>query len=139
VQGWLEKAVDVGDFDEAIRRCTEAIRFRPDYAPAYFNRYRARALSRLIGGVLADYNGEIADLTETIRLEPDHVHAYYWRGVARTSERDFVLRHKNLASTEATIADFQKYLDLGGPAHKQAEVERRIRDLTERLVRSHLG
>jgi hypothetical protein len=63
-----------------------------------------------------------------IRLKPNFAAAYYNRGVARRDKSD-------PASAGAAIADFQKYLDLGGAIRvgNQATVEQFIRDLKNKL------
>ena len=68
------------------------------------------------------------DYAEAIRLKRDYADAYYNRGIARRDKGD-------PASAKAAIADFQKYLDLGGGIRggDQAEVEQVIRDLKNKL------
>jgi len=75
-----------------------------------------------------DLDGALQDFTEAIRLRPDSAEAYLIRGAARGSKDD-------RASIKAAIADFQKYLDLGGGIRDgdQAEVEQYIRDLKNKL------
>jgi tetratricopeptide (TPR) repeat protein len=77
---------------------------------------------------MSDLDGALRDFNEAIRLKPDFAVAYYNRGVARRGEG-------NPASTKAAIADFQKYLDLGGGIRNanQAVVEQVIRDLKNKL------
>ena len=62
------------DWDTAIACYTEAIRLKPDFADAYYNR----------GGVHWE-NGEndkaIKDYSEAIRLKPDYAMAYNNRGI----------------------------------------------------------
>jgi tetratricopeptide (TPR) repeat protein len=71
----------------------------------------------------------LQDYTEAIRLKPDYANAYYNRGLARRAKGD-------PASAKAAIADFQKYLDLGGGIRRgdQAKVlEQFISDLKNKL------
>jgi tetratricopeptide (TPR) repeat protein len=110
---------DKGDFNGALKDYDEAIRLKPDLADAYNNRGNAR-------GDKGDHDGALKDYTEAIRLKPDYAKAHYNRGVER--ER----RAKgDPASAKGAIADFQKYLNLGGGIRDgdQAEVEQFIRDL----------
>jgi tetratricopeptide (TPR) repeat protein len=71
-----------------------------------------------------DLDAALNDCAEAIRLKPDDAEAYYNRGAARRDKGDS-------ASAKAAIADFQKYLDLGGGIRDgdQAAVEQFIRDL----------
>jgi tetratricopeptide (TPR) repeat protein len=110
-----------GDLDGALKDYTEAIRFQPDNFEAYNNRGVARAAKGDLDGALKDYS-------EAIRLKPNYANAYYIRGVAWRAKGD-------PASAKAAIADFQKYLDLGGGIRDgdQAEVEQFIRDLKNKL------
>ncbi len=110
-----------GDLDGAVKDCTEAIRLKPDYAEAYNNRGNARAEK-------GNFDGALKDFAEAIRLKPDYADAYYNRGVALRAKGD-------PASAKAAIADFQKYLDLGGGIRDgdQAAVEQFIRDLKNKL------
>jgi tetratricopeptide (TPR) repeat protein len=97
-----------------------------------FNALRHGVLSRytvLLGGCqrIPDLDGAIKDYAEAIRLKPDFALAYYNRGLARRKKGD-------LADAKAAIADFQKYLDVGGGMcdGDQAEVEQFIRDLKKK-------
>jgi tetratricopeptide (TPR) repeat protein len=76
----------------------------------------------------ADLDGALQDYTEAIRLKPDYANPYYNRGIALRAKGD-------PASAKTAIADFQKYLDLGGGIRNgnQAEVEQVIRDLKNKL------
>jgi tetratricopeptide (TPR) repeat protein len=104
-----------------LKDFAEAIHLKPDYVEAYNNRGVAR-------GEKGDHDGALKDYAEAIRLKPDFANAYYNQGLARRDKGD-------LASAKAAIADFQKYLDLGGGIRDgdQARVEQFIRDLTNKL------
>jgi tetratricopeptide (TPR) repeat protein len=110
-----------GNFDGAIKDYAEAIRLKPDFATAYNNRGIAHAAK-------GDHDGALKDCAEAIRLRPDYAKYYYNRGLARRAKGD-------PASAKAAIADFQKYLDLGGGIRygNQAAVEQFIRDLKNKL------
>jgi tetratricopeptide (TPR) repeat protein len=154
-QDWFERGFDATDHDEEFRCFSQAIRLKPDFAEAYINRGYALAAKGDHDGALKDYteairlkpdfaeaynnrgiahdekgdfDGAIEDYTEAIRLKPDNANAYYNRGVTRRGMG-------GPASAKTAIADFQKYLDLGGSIRDgdQAKVEGFIRDLKKKL------
>ena len=63
-----------GNSDRGIQDYDQAIRLKPYFANAYYNRGNAYAL-------LKDYSRAIQDYNEAIRLNPDFAEAYYLRGV----------------------------------------------------------
>jgi len=63
-QTWFEKGFNSSDPVEQVRCYAEAIRLKPDYADAYYNRGNAR-------GDKGDHNGALKDYAEAIRLKPD--------------------------------------------------------------------
>jgi len=139
---------DKGDLDGALRDYDEAIRLGPDDADVYNNRGVARKNKGDLAGALRDYD-------EAIRLKPDFAEAYNNRGVARKDKGDLdgalwdhdeaIRRKPDYVSAylhrallwESTkkrtdaIADFEKYLALGGGIRdgNQAKVEERIQKL----------
>jgi tetratricopeptide (TPR) repeat protein len=139
-----------GDLDSALKDYDAAIRLKPDYALAYNNRGVAHADKHDLDSALEDYDA-------AVRLKPDYALAYYNRGLARKAKADAAVRvepdydlaydHRGwllmdkgrhaIAKGERAmaIADFQKYLDLGGGVRdgRQAEVEQIIRDLENKL------
>jgi len=117
-QEWFEKGLKTIDLDGEVNGYTEAIRIKPDYADAYIN----RGLARHDKG---DLDGAIKDCTEAIRIKPDYAAAYYNRAGAWKQKEDYY----------ATIADYKKYLDLGGGIQDgdQDEVEGFIRDLKKKI------
>ena len=72
-----------------------------------------------------DYDRAIVDYTEAIRLNPQSVGGYNNRGNL----------HKGKGNLKDAIADYQRYIDLGGGEKygNQEEVEMRIRELQKRL------
>ncbi|MCS6814880.1 MAG: tetratricopeptide repeat protein, partial [Cyanobacteria bacterium] len=58
-----------------------ALRQRPDYALAYYNRGNAK-------DSLGDKRGAIADYDQAIRLQPDYANAYYNRGLTKADIGD---------------------------------------------------
>ena len=70
------------DYDGQISDYSEAIRLKPDYAEAYYNRgnaYRDKG----------DNDHAIADYNEAIRLKPDYTDAYNNRGVTYHNNGDY--------------------------------------------------
>jgi tetratricopeptide (TPR) repeat protein len=81
---WFEQGYkhgEVGDYDDAIRCYTEALRFDPDNSYAYYNRGIAHQEKGDLEGAIQDYN--IA-----IRLDPSDTDAYSSRGNARQDKGD---------------------------------------------------
>jgi tetratricopeptide (TPR) repeat protein len=114
-QQWFERGVNATDHDEEIRFNTEAIRLKPDYAEAFYNRALARDAKGDLEGAIADYNeaihlkpdfadafnnrgnarrakgdveGALEDYDEAIRLKPDDAMGFYNRGLARCDKGD---------------------------------------------------
>jgi tetratricopeptide (TPR) repeat protein len=90
----------------------------PGDGQAFYNRGVVRKYQGDIVGALRDYN-------EAIRLRPNHASTFYNRALIFRERRNH----------EAAIADFQKYLSLGGGARDgdQAEVEQMIRDMRKEM------
>ena len=118
---WFERGFNTRDPDEQIRCYGEAIRLKPDYADAFFNRADAREAK-------GDLEGAIQDYDETIRLKPNDVDTFYKRADARQAKGDL----------KGAMADFQSYLELGGGERDRdrKEVEDMIRDLKGKLAGS---
>ncbi len=118
-QEWYERGIVLGDdgnFDEAIRCFTEAIRLKPDFPEAINNRGVARKKKGDIDGAIADFtraiefsfperyrpfrnradalreigdlDGALADYDESIRLKPDFPEAINNRGLVRKDKGD---------------------------------------------------
>lgn len=88
---WFEKGYKATDHDEEIYYNSEAIRLKPDYAAAFYNRGLAHHAKGDLEGAIRDYN-------EAIRLQPDYVLAFYNRGLARHAKGEL----------EAAIKDFDE-------------------------------
>jgi tetratricopeptide (TPR) repeat protein len=80
-QQWVERGRAATDLDEELRSYNEAIRLKPDYADAFYNRGVARTEKGDAEGALRDYN-------EAIRLKPDDPEAFNNRGVLRHARGD---------------------------------------------------
>jgi tetratricopeptide (TPR) repeat protein len=126
--GWLYN-VAMGNNDKAIANYDQAVKLKPDYAEAYYNRGIAygskgeydRAIADfdqalklrpdLAGaycnrgiayGTKGEYDRAIADFDQAIKLKPDYAEAYYNRGTAYYSKGD----------TDRAIADYDQALKL---------------------------
>ena len=80
-QQWFERGFAATDVNEALRFYAEAIRLKPDYATAFYNRGVVRADQGDLDGALRDYS-------EAIRLRPDDADAFYNRAMARSDNGD---------------------------------------------------
>ena len=67
-----------GNYEGAIADYTQAIRLKPDYVDAYFNRGTMKAM-------MGEYLASISDFDITIRLNPKDNDAYVGRGLAKAS------------------------------------------------------
>lgn len=140
-----------GDLDGALKDYDEAIRLNPYDADAFHNRGDTRNVMSDVEGALQDYDlaislkpsnavvinkrgnlrmikgdleGALQDYNEAIRIEPD-ADIHYNRAIL----------HLEMKHSPAAIADFRRYLDLGGGerAGDREEVEKIIRDLSMKL------
>jgi protein O-mannosyl-transferase len=91
----LASFFDERKIGEAMNHYNEAIRLKPDYVDAYYN--RGNAYSRLGRNQQA-----IDDYGKAIRLKPDFADAYYNRGVVCT----------NTGLYQQAIADYSKIISL---------------------------
>ncbi|MGA2410979.1 MAG: tetratricopeptide repeat protein [Candidatus Binataceae bacterium] len=80
-QQWFERGFAAVDINEKLRFYTEAIRLKPDFVEAFYNRGNARRDKGDLDGALQDY-------TEAIRLKPDFFEAFNNRGEARRRKGD---------------------------------------------------
>jgi tetratricopeptide (TPR) repeat protein len=75
-----KNALKSQNYELAITNYTEAIRLKPDFAEAYYNR-----------GVsydnICEWDKAIADFSEVIRLKPDYEEAYMERGQIYATSR----------------------------------------------------
>jgi tetratricopeptide (TPR) repeat protein len=101
-QHWFERGFAAVDIDEQLRFYNEAIRLKPDYASAFYNRSIARRAK-------GDLEGALQDCNEAIRLKPDFAQAYNNRGVVRGEKGDF----------EGALRDYNEAIRLD-PDHASA-------------------
>jgi tetratricopeptide (TPR) repeat protein len=78
---YFEQAVNKGYTAEAILLYSHAIRLKPDYAHAFYNR-------SLVRYRLGDVDGARDDGDTAIRLMPGHAYAFYNRAVFRSAQGD---------------------------------------------------
>lgn len=77
----FERGFAAVSIDDKLRYYTDAIRLKPDYPAAFYNRGIARY-------VIGDLHGALNDQTAAIRLKPDNAAAFYNRGIARRATGD---------------------------------------------------
>ena len=99
---------DSNNYNGAISDFTAAIRIKPDFDFAYYQRAYAKEK-------LKDYYGAIKDLSKAIELKPDYAMAYSNRGVAK----------RNLEDYYGAISDYSKAIELN-PDYTYAYVNRGI-------------
>jgi tetratricopeptide (TPR) repeat protein len=85
-----------GDFDEAIRYYSKAIRLKPDSAALFYVRGRAYVEKER-------YDNAISDFSRAITLKPTYAEAYNHRGVT------YIGKGQNAQA----ITDFKKACELG--------------------------
>jgi len=87
---------DLGEDEQAIRDCNEALAIDPNSENAFFIRGAARQQ-------LADFSNAIKDYSDALRLDPSRADAVFARGTANFSSGEY----------QAAVADFSKAIDLG--------------------------
>jgi len=99
---------DSNNYNGAISDFTAAIRIKPDYDFAYFQR-------AYVKDKLKDYYGAIEDLSKAIDLDPDNDAAYYNRGSAKYDLKDYY----------GAISDYSKAIEIN-PDYANAYANRGI-------------
>jgi tetratricopeptide (TPR) repeat protein len=126
-QQWFERGFAAADLDEKLRFYTEAIRLKPDYADAFYNRGIAR-------GAKGDVEGALQDYTEAIRLKPDFADAFNNRGVARGAKGDVEGELKDYNKAIRLKPDYALAFYNRGLARKaKGDVEGAMQDYTKAL------
>jgi tetratricopeptide (TPR) repeat protein len=92
--GWLYQS-PMDNYDRAIADYDQAIKLKPDFAEAYYNRGTAYTHK-------GDYGRAIADFDQVIYLKPDDAEAYTVRGSAYALKGD----------TDRAIADYDQAIQL---------------------------
>ena len=90
-KGWIAK----GEYDQAIKDYSEAIKLKPDDAFAWYERGKAYAYK-------GDYDQAIKDYSKAIELKPDQAGAWNNRGMT----------HEKLGNEAKAKADFLKAEEL---------------------------
>jgi tetratricopeptide (TPR) repeat protein len=119
-----------GQFAQAVRELTEAIKLDPKYPQAYLHR-GASYVS------LKEYDKAIADLDKAIELRPTLSAAYSNRGAAYANKKEY----------DKALADLDKALELnpklaaasfnrGRVHYEKGDYDKAIADLTEALKRN---
>jgi tetratricopeptide (TPR) repeat protein len=125
-QQWFERGFTAADFEEKFRFYSEAIRLKPDFAEAFFNRGIARQEY--------DREGALKDYSEAIRLEPDFAEAFFNRGSVR----------RDLVDVEGALKDYNEAIRLkpdfalaflyrGRARSDKRDVERALKDYNEAI------
>lgn len=106
--GWIREAISAYDI---------ALRLKPDYAEAYYNRGTAKTL-------IGEYETAITDFDEAIRLNPEFVEAHYNRGLTK-----FTLKQKEAAETDLHIA--LKLTEHQGCKNIKVHIQQRLQELND--------
>jgi tetratricopeptide (TPR) repeat protein len=126
-QQWFERGSAVADVDEQLRFYTEAIRLKPDYADAFYNRGIARHDKGDLDGALQDYN-------EAIRLNPKGAFAFNNRGNARRDKGDLDRALQDYNEAIRLKPDYAEAFNNRGVARRdKGELDGALRDFTEAI------
>jgi tetratricopeptide (TPR) repeat protein len=124
---WFERAFGATDLDEGIRCYAEAIRLKPDYAFAYYNRGNARKAK-------GDLDGALKDFAEAIRLKPDDVFAYNNRGTTRYHKGDLDGALKDFAEAiRLKPDDADAYYNRGNARLAKGDLDGALKDYDEAI------
>ncbi len=123
-QQWFERGFAAADVDEQLRFYTEAIRLKPDYATAFYNRGVARRAKGDVDGALQDY-------TEAIRLKPDYAQTYNNRGNAREDDVDALQDYTEAIRLKPDYAT--AFYNRGNARRAQGDMDGALQDLAEAI------
>ena len=118
--------------DEAIYCYTEAIRLKPDFALAFWNRGHAHHVHS--DKSKSDLEAAIKDYTEAIRLKPDFADAFHDRGFAHHGKDNLEAAIKDYNEAIRLKPDFALALTNRGLAHHGKDnLEAAIKDYNEAI------
>jgi tetratricopeptide (TPR) repeat protein len=126
-QQWAERGFNSSDPEETIRCYTEAIRLRPDFATAFYNRGNARYAKGDLDAALKDYN-------EAIRLKPDFAEAFSNRGLTHYAKGDWDAALKDYNEAIRLKPDFAAAFSNRGNARKaKGDLDAALKDYNEAI------
>ncbi len=126
-QQWFERGFAATDADEQIRFFSEAIRLKPDYPKAFYNRGVVRGERRDLEGALQDYS-------EAIRLKPDYTNALFNRGIARGMKSDlegYIQDYNELIRLDPNDPD--AFNNRGAARHSSGDLRGALEDYDEAI------
>ncbi len=116
-----------GQYGESIEHYTKAIRVKPDFTDAYFNRGRAY-------GDEGDFDRAIEDYTKVIDLNPKDIDAYYNRGCENSRKNNYdaaIGDYDSVIRLEPSHSD--AYINRGKAFFHNGRIDRAIQDLTKAI------
>ena len=124
-EGW--KRGDAGEIDESIQFSTEAIRLRPDFAEAYYN----RGLSYQNKG---DIDSAVRDYAQAILLYPDYQSAHGNLGILLEAKNDFdgAIREYNEA-IRLKPNDAQAFYNRGNARYRKGHINEALDDYNKAI------
>lgn len=126
-QQWFERGIAATDVEEELRFYTEAIRLKPDYASAYYNRGLARHATGEVKGALRDF-------TRAIGLRPEDADAYVGRGLVRRDKGDADGALQNFTQAIRLKPGFAlAYNNRGVVRHAKGDMEGALQDYDEAI------
>lgn len=115
------------EYDLAIDCYSQAIRFRPKFAEAYFNQAVARKMK-------GEYDSAIKDHSEAIRLRPDFALGFYNRGLTYGRKGDYDLELADInEAIRLNPKDPDYYRDRGICYACKQDFDNAIADFTKAL------
>lgn len=103
-------AQDIGDYEEAVRDLSEAIKLNPGDA---FN-YQSRAVNYHL---LYRYSEALADFRRAIELSPDNAGNYYLRGQVYYDVQDYQRAAQDYSAAIRHAPSHKNYYEVRGFAH----------------------
>ena len=126
-QQWFERGFAAADLDEALRFYTEAIRLKPDYATAFYNR-------AVVRGDKGDLDGALQDYSLAIRFRPDDADALYNRAMARSDKGDLDDALQDYSEAiRLRPDDADAFLNRGVARRDKGDVEGALQDYNEAI------